>query len=41
MGFISDSFNGNCAIDVYKWNVKGSNSLIMNEDPWSGLMIDF
>ncbi|EGR32048.1 hypothetical protein IMG5_097950 [Ichthyophthirius multifiliis] len=40
IGFLQDSINGNCAIDIYSFQMINSN-VFNNEDCWNGLMIEF
>ena len=40
VGFLQDSSQGNCAIDLLGWKMQGSN-YFNNEDSWSGLTLQY
>jgi len=40
IGFLQNSINGNCAIDLMDWKMLGYN-IFNNEDAWNGLTIHY
>ncbi|KAL4484971.1 hypothetical protein ABPG74_020148 [Tetrahymena malaccensis] len=40
VGFIQDSNNGNCAMDIMSWQMYSSN-VFNNQDAWNGLTMDY
>lgn len=40
IGFVQDSYNGNCAIDLINWKMHGFN-IFISDDAWNGLTLDF
>lgn len=40
VGFLQDSQNGNCAVDILGWKMIGFN-VFNNEDAWNGLTLEY